>query len=412
MKTGAAFANVAFSPVTRRWDEQVETSLGAITLDTIREAVQGCGLALEDVDAVYASTYPLGGLWANTRHSGMSRRFAMSDAAPHDGISYVSAEWATTNLGLQNPSIVSNHDDMFMMTNHANDALVDGRCKTAVIFRSLPNFQGRYNHGGQNAFTAIGGPAQYEMPYGYAVPALHASYFQRYLWKYGRKHKELAPFAVRNRTNGLLCEYGFYAQHRPVELTAEEYLAGRWIIEPLSIYDCDLPMMMASAFVMTTDERAKDLKHSPVYVLGQCGIEPTRRSVSYLLEDFEEQCREEAHRLWTESGVGPSDLDFAQLYDGFLVMTPFWAECFGFAEPGQGLPFLASSECDLTGTLPINTSGGNSGVGRCHGASHIVDTVLQLQKRAGARQIADAQVGLTQVGSPIAWGAQILSSTR
>lgn len=404
-----AYVGVGYAGGERRWDETPERALGTLAISAAKTAIADAGMSGLEIDAVFSSPVPLGGNWApRPIPVGVAERWSMSDDT-EDGISKVTAAWMARNLGLEASTLLVDTPDMFSLTNAAVDALLSGRCTTALVFRALPNFAGRYQHSGGVAAAQVEHDLQFELPFGFAGPSYHAMYFQRYLWKYGVDHREMANFAIRNRRNGLKCAYGFYAKHRPQELSVEEYLNGRWIIEPLSIHDCDLPIMVGAAFILTTAERAKDLKQHPIYVVEQAHFKPVKRSTSYTLEDFEESNSREAKAVWTKSGITTGDVDFAQLYDGYLSMTPLWAEAFGFCGPGEGIKFLTSPDAELDGRLPINTSGGNNGAGRSHGASHIYDAVLQLRGQATGHQVADAALSLVQVGPPIAWGCQLLS---
>jgi acetyl-CoA acetyltransferase len=404
----AAYAGLGFSPVARRWDEKASTSLGALAMTAAGAALADAGLKPSDIDGVFSSPTPLGGLWQpHPVPQEMFTRFRMSENS-EDGVSTVSAEWLGRNLDVADGAYAYNTQDMFVLTNAAVDALLSGRCKAALVFRALPSFPGRYNQGGASSGAVARGPAQFELPFGFTGPSYHAMYFQRYLWKYGLSHDAMAPFAVRNRANGLRNSYGFYAQHRPVPLTPEDYLKSPWIVQPISMNDCDLPIMVSVAFVLTTAERARDLRQPPVYVLHQTGGKPAKRSASYTLEDFEAENGAGAKAAWSASGFSPKDMSFAQLYDGYLSMTPLWAEACGLCRPGEGIAFLGSPDADLDGKLPVNTSGGNNGSGRTHGASHIYDAVLQLRRQAHGHQVKDAALALVQVGPPIDWGCQIL----
>ena len=92
--------------------------------------------------------------------------------------------------------------------------------------------------------------------------------FQRYLYKYGKTHDMMAPFVTNSRANGLKFPEGYWYQHRPTPLTAEEYNESRWVAEPANLYDNDIPIHTAAAYLFTTAERARDMRQPPAYVLG------------------------------------------------------------------------------------------------------------------------------------------------
>jgi len=118
-----------------------------------------------------------------------------------------------------------------------------------------------------------------------------------------------------------------------------------------------------------------------------------------------------AWRLYGDAGVGPGDLQFANLYDGFTVVTPMWVENFGLCGRGEALPWMTADRIAVEGSFPLNTSGGSNGVGRTHGVSLHYDAVLQIQGRAGKRQVRNHDLCIAESGPPPdAPAAQILCS--
>lgn len=408
-----AFAGVGHAEASRRWDEDPDSSIGALATRAATRAIEDCGLTLDDIDGVFSSPGPLGGPWAPREFpKWLDERFQMSPGDPEDGISRATSAWLSRNLGFENLKVCEDSDLIIgALLNQAIDAVAEGRCDYALVVRPLNNFAGRYGQGGETARTEVTGRNQFQHPYGFAEPARFASLFRRYLWKYNREHDELADFVVNNRVNGLMTEYGFYYQNRPEPLTKEQYLSGKWISEPVNIYDCDMPIHTAAAFIVTTSDRARDLKHPPAYVLGRATIRHRARSVTVALEDLEEANGAFAKKLYEDAGVGPSDIQFANLYDGFTVVTPMWVENFGLCERGEALPWMTTDRIAIGGSFPLNTAGGSNGVGRTHGVSLHYDSILQIQGRAGRRQVERNDLCIAESGPPPDGpGAQILSS--
>jgi acetyl-CoA acetyltransferase len=345
----------------------------------------------------------------------MGERYQMTPGDPEDGIAQVSAAWLARNLGLKDLKICEDREVIIGgRLNDAIDALAAGRCNYALVFRPVNNFAGRYGQQGDAASDKASGPTQFHAPYGFTTggPARFAALFQRYLWKYQRKHEELADFVVNNRRNGLMAEYGFYFQNRPEPLTRTDYLNARWVAEPVNLFDCDLPIQSAAAFVLTTAERARDLRWPPAYVLSRGNYRHHTRSVTHSLEDVEADAAGLATRVYEDAGIGPDDLDFANLYDGFTVVTPLWVEAFQLAERGEALSWMTADRIAIEGGFPLNTSGGSNGVGRTHGVSLHYDSVLQIRGRAGPRQVKHRDLCIALSGPPPdAPGAQILCST-
>ena len=412
-----AFAGVGHAEVYRRWDETIETSSGALALTAATRALLDCGLRPQDVDGVFSAPGPLGGPWApRAMPEAMWERYQMTPGNQEDGIAQVSAAWLAHNLGLKDLKVCEDREVIIGgRLNDAIDALAAGQCSYALVFRPVNNFAGRYGQQGEAASDQAAGVSQFHAPYGFATggPARFAFVFQRYLWKYQRKHEELADFVVNNRRNGLMTEYGYYYQNRPEPLTKEAYLSARWVAEPLNLFDCDMPVQSAAAFVLTTAERARDLRQRPAYVLSRANYRHRTRSVTHSLEDLEADTVGFAQRLYEDAGVGPHDLDFANLYDGFTVVTPMWVETFGLVGRGEALSWMTADRIAIEGSFPLNTSGGSNGVGRTHGVSLHYDAVLQIQGRAGRRQVKNHHLCIAESGPPPdAPGAQILCSAQ
>lgn len=408
-----AFVGVGCSEIYRRWEETAETSLGALAIQAARMAIEDAGLSDKEIDGVFTSPGPLGASWSPGEVPAfMHEGFKMTLDDSDDGISKVTAAWLARNMGMKDLEACEDPGGMISnLLNYATDAVAEGKCNYALVLRPLNNFAGRYGQGGENASDEARGPAQFTVPYGFTGPAQYAMLFSRYLDKYGRDHDEMADFMVNNRRNGLMTEYGYYYQHRPEPLTKEDYINGRWIAKPINIYDCDLPVQVAMAFIITSSERAKDLKQKPVYVLSRENINIKPRSVTYVLEDVEQADADFAKSLYAGAGLGPDDMQFANLYDGYTTVTPMWIEAFGLAERGQALSWLTTDRIAVEGSFPLNTCGGNSGVGRTHGSALHLDAILQIQGRANKRQIKDHDLCVVETGPLVTGGGHILCST-
>jgi acetyl-CoA acetyltransferase len=411
----AAFAGVGHSRIARRWDGSPAGSLAALTAEAVASALDDCGLKPADLDGIFCAPHSFDPWAPRPVPPGMDAYQMTGD--PEDGISKISARWIGRNLGIAPDALHRDMASMFELTPAAVDAVCAGACSTALVVRALASLPGRYSESGAVSQPEVRGDLQYELPYGCAGSAYHALYFQRYLYRYGLAHEDLAPYAVKNRAAGLRAPFGYYYQFKPEPLTAGEYLSAKWIIEPVCLYDCDLPIMVAAAFVITTAERAATLRQPPVYVLGQGGIGPAPRSASYPYEAFEADNAAEARRIWSKAGAGPGDLDLANLYDGYLTIAPHWAEAFGLCAAGEGIAYLSTDNSSVTGRLPSQTCGGSNGVGRSHGAAHLYETVRQLRGTGGDRQVPGAETGLVVLGPPTAragvgWAAHVLGRNR
>jgi hypothetical protein len=172
-----------------------------------------------------------------------------------------------------------------------------------------------------------------------------------------------------------------------------------------------MPIHSAAAYLVTTSERAKDMKQKPVYVLGHAGagivtngdehISIPRRSVAKTLDESEEHAASTGRKIFESAGIRASDLDFENMYDGFSPLHVFHIEGIGFAgiKRGEALD-LFQTDISITGPNPVSPSGGNIGGGRTRWWGH-TDSIQQIQGRAGARQIAvKAEVGISGGNMP------------
>jgi acetyl-CoA acetyltransferase len=284
----------------------------------------------------------------------------------------------------------------------AIEAVGRGMGQTVVAVKAWHNIPGRYGQRGAAAQDTVSGPGKYAALAGPPVYGT-ATHFERYMYKYNKTHDMMAPFVVNSRANGLKFPEGYWAQHRPSPLTTEEYLESRWVAEPANLYDNDIPIHTAAAYLFTTAERARDLRQRPAYVLGHAGADFKIRSTTDTLEEAQQFAAATARRLYEAAGVSAADMDFENAYDGFSLFHVFWVEGFGYAgiKEGEALDFFASQDISINGPTPISPSGGNIGSGRTRYWMW-TDTIQQLQGRAGERQIKkDVHVGFC--GGPMVW---------
>jgi acetyl-CoA acetyltransferase len=168
----------------------------------------------------------------------------------------------------------------------------------------------------------------------------------------------------------------------------DDYLASRWIAKPMRLLDCDWPCDNAGAVVITTAERARDLRQIPVYVMAVGGGTGPRHSFEWWDDCTEHSGHYVARGLWEKAGMTPADIDFAMLYDGFSPFIFFWLEALGFVGRGEAAPFVAEGNLRREGSLPSTPNGGVLNEGRSLSMGHFIEGVLQLQGRAGPRQLA------------------------
>jgi len=163
--------------------------------------------------------------------------------------------------------------------------------------------------------------------------------------------------------------------------------------------------------IVTSAEYARDLRKMPVLIRAVAGGAPPdpRPGAMYPVvtrDDITELGgRRAAETLWKRAGLGPEDMDIAQLYDCFTIGVLLQLEAYGFCKKGEAGPFVASGAIRRTGSIPINNGGGHLSEGYIHGMNHITQAVRQLRGEAlGETQIADAELSLV-TGGPLPFGS-------
>ena len=234
--------------------------------------------------------------------------------------------------------------------------------------------------------------ATLEMPFGfYGQPVYFAAIAQRYAHEYGLQPEELGSIAVSARAFAELTPGAL--RREPLDI--EGYLANPIVADPLRKLDCCLMNDGAAAFVMTSLERARDLRQPPVIVAGTgFGSRPLTQA-TYFSQNPDYTTLPSAisgPRAFASAGIGPSDVDVAELYDCFSMSTIMQLEDLGFAPRGEGARFAATGAIGPKGRLPVNTHGGLLSHSYTVGAGHVVEAVRQLRGTRGDAQVDGAEV--------------------
>ncbi len=379
-----AVSGVGYSRATRT----AEVPLTAHALEAVRGAVADSGLEMADIDGL--ATYP---------------ELPATGHTEVDGISIVSVNCMMAMLKLPNLTwhIQTGSVNIGGAVQQAANALLAGVCKYAVVWRAMHNPKGTY----QNLpGTYAAGPLQFMAPYGFGGPGQHmAVAYTRWLEKNNQNREKMATLAVTQRKHGLKNPHSYFK----VPLTREEYFASRMVAHPFCLYDCDIPVQGAVAIVLTTAERARDLKPRPAYLAGygqRMHFEVAGRIGS--LSSYMEGGRSSSKLTWERSGFTPKDVDVAQIYDGFSASVIYGLESYGFCKEGEALDFIQDGRMELDGELPINTFGGSLSTGRIHGLWHIIEGVLQASGRAGERQVKDVNVSFVGASAPVVQGTTFI----
>ena len=210
-----------------------------------------------------------------------------------------------------------------------------------------------------------------------------------HMLRYGTTSEDLGRLAVMSRNHALDNERAMMR----TPLTLDDYLQSRWIVEPFRLFDCCLETDGAVAVAVVNAERAKDLPHRPALVQGAAwggGVNIVNNGQTDLADSPAKLISE---RLYDNAGLGPADIEFAELYDCFTYTLLSQIEGYGFAEPGGVPAKLADGAFDrASGSLPVNTHGGLLSEGYLHGLNHVYEqnTVPQLREvTAAIRELLD-----------------------
>ena len=375
-----AIAGVGYTDYTKNSGRTVRS----LASEACMKAIEDAGLRVEDVDGIISYNF--------------------NDSVPAIAVA--------TEIGVPEAGYAV---DFLAGGNAANlivlsaiAAVEAGLAKTVVCYRAMNGRSGFRLGGGRQ--MAAHGITQFTAPFGWITyPQAMAMWCRRHMIEYGTTNEQLGTIAVTLRDNAVLNERAM--QRTPI--TLDDYFNSRKIVDPFRMLDICLESDGACAVVVTSAERARDLRHKPVYVAGGAyGGGPQQG------EDLFDAIRWPDHShnyakyisdgLWKSAGVGPKDVDLALIYDCFTYSIVMQLEGFGFCRPGEGGPFAASGAIARDGALPVNPHGGLLSEAYIHGFNHVVEAVEQLRGQSGPRQIAGAEVALTTAGAMTCGSAMVL----
>ena len=362
--------------------------LRALCVEAVQKALDDAGLEASDVDGIVTdgtimpATVPRDYLAA---HFGIERRFDAGSSFGGAGSAY-------------GPQL-------------AQLAISSGLARTVVYYFGVD--WGTRTSGPYGFHDLYPAKVAFEKPYGFnAQPAYFGMWTQRYRHEYGLEERDLATIAVTQRQNALLHPLS----QMKTPMSVDDYLAARVVADPLRVPDCCLITDGACAFIMTSLERARDLRQPPVKVLGVAfGSESsggddvfTQPADLLRIAGAEAACAQALN----QAGMTRAEIDFAEVYDCFSISVLIQLEELGFCKRGESAAFIRENGIGIDGRLPVNTHGGLLSHSYLLGVEHVLEAVRQLRGEAGLAQVRNANVGLVGLWSTPDYGVLLLGRDR
>ncbi|ABE36739.1 putative propanoyl-CoA C-acyltransferase [Paraburkholderia xenovorans LB400] len=276
-----------------------------------------------------------------------------------------------------------------IMVMQAAALVASGQCRHVLVVTGDNRLSGLSRDGAVAALAEVGHP-QFERPFGISVPASYALVARRYMHETGVTSEQLAAIAVEQRRHAARHPKA----HRQEPITVADVLASKPIATPLHMLDCCLISDGGAALVISSGEASRDTRVAPIVVLG-AGQGHTHEHIIAAPSLTSFGCKASAQRAFARAGVGPAEIDVAEIYDSFTITLAVELESMGFFERGEAGVAAARGELGLGGRLPCNTHGGLLSYGHSGAAGgmfHAVEAVHQLRGDAGARQVEDAKL--------------------
>ena len=360
-----------------------------LTLDAIFEALADAGLRDSDIDGL--SSWP-----------GVS-------ATP--GMAPVTLREVKESLALKLNWFAASPEAPGQLSAVMNAAMAvaSGQARHVLCFRTLNQYSAQLRRRSLSATAPerVEGLMSWIRPFN-GLSAAHplALVAKRHMHEYGTTREQLGALVLNSRRNAALNERALYRS----PLTMQEYLSARMITEPLCLFDCDPPIDGATVVIVSHIDAARTLRKPPLRIEAMSGALHGRNSWDQF-EDLTSMAATDAgRRLWERTDLKPGDVDVANLYDGFSILTLIWLEALGFCGKGESGAFVeGGARIALSGSLPLNTGGGQLSAGRLHGFGLLWETCRQLWSEAGERQVKGATVGITAAGGGPLAGCLLLT---
>ena len=360
--------------------------IGRPIADTAVEAIQlaldDAGLEAEDVDGM--SMFEM----ESTHEVSIARRLGVEGLRWWDKISYGGGASCATLM-------------------HAAAAITSGLATTVVCHRAR-NRGAKTSRPWAQERELVRDDKALHVPWGLVRPVdVIGMWAHRHMHEYGTRREHFGNVAIAARKHA---QRNPYAMMRGRPLDMETYLAGRPIGWPLTFYDCCLETDGALACVVTSVERARDLRQRPVLlhaVAQASGPNPVHLANYNNTPAMETTSVFCAKLLWQRSALQPRDMDCAQIYDAFTPLVITGLEDYGFCRRGEGGPFTEGGRLELGGALPVLTSGGGLAEAYVHGFNLILEGVRQI-RGTSVNQVPGCKTTLVTGASGVATSAAVL----
>jgi len=332
--------------------------------ESARGALEDAGLAIKDVDGFFTSGVGPIGILSLAGHLNLRPSYVDSQAI--GGSSFVSH------------------------CLHAAAAIDTGLCRVALVTYGSTAASERFAIGTGAGGFVLEPPDNFEAPFGPTIVGSYALVAQRHMHEYGTTSEQLAEIAVTMRRHASLNPQAKYRD----PITVEDVLASRVISSPLHLLDCCVISDGGGALVLTSLERARDLKKPPVVVLG--AAEALRHAEIATRDLLDIAARQSGPLALARAGITNADIDLAMVYDSYTITVLATLEALGFCAPGEGGAFCAGGRIGLGGALPVNPDGGglSSNHPGMRGIFLVIEATRQLRGECGPRQVKDATLAL------------------
>jgi acetyl-CoA C-acetyltransferase len=273
-------------------------------------------------------------------------------------------------------------------------AVASGEIETALVV-GVEKMTDKAGHD-VTATLATAADADYEVEQGISFVGINALVMRRYMYEYGWKHADFAPFSINAHANAV--HNPFARLHE--QITLEKFEKSSMVATPINLLDASPIGDGAAAVVIVPAERVFSVPGRPRVVVAGSGAATDTIAVHSRKDPlFLSAAYQSARRAYDMAGIGPGDIDLFELHDAFSIMSALSLEASGFAERGQGPRLGLDNEIAVKGRIPVCTRGGLKARGHPVGATgmyQIVEVVQQLRGECGQTQVADAKIGMAQ----------------